>query len=181
MTIMHMYRVQALVDPLRVLHDNMRCLALSTHPDSLVGWDMPIEKENLWIRQDVIPPNEENIERYVAQLNFTSHVATGLRDICKHNRAEYKAKEIKNIDKDVARVKEYLYKTLIYGDEYGPLQPHVLWSRFTVPVPRSKILGLSATHKTPWAKIHDCMFPNTPRAETYQAFIRRHLDTHVTW
>ena len=120
---MHTYRVQALVDPLRVLHDNMRCLALSTHPDSLVGWDMPIEKENLWIRQDVIPPNEENIERYVAQLNFTSHVATGLRDICKHNRAEYKAKEIKNIDsdKDVARIKVYLYKTLIYGGEYGPL------------------------------------------------------------
>ena len=57
MTIMHIYRTQALVDPLRALHDNMRCLALSTPPDSQVGWDMPIEKENLWIRQDVIPPN----------------------------------------------------------------------------------------------------------------------------
>ena len=103
MTIMHTYRVQALVGPLRVLHDNMRCLALSTRPDAQVGWDMPIEKENLWIRQDVIPPNEDNIERYVAELNFTSVVAEGLRDVSvwKHNRGDYKAKEMKNIDKDV--------------------------------------------------------------------------------
>ena len=108
MTIMHIYRTEALVDPLRILHDNMRCLALSSHADSMVGWDMPIEKQNYHIRQDVIPPNEENIERYVAELNFTAKVSEGLRDIWKHNRSEYKPGEMKQIDADVAKVKLYL-------------------------------------------------------------------------
>ena len=81
MTIMHIYRAQALVDPLLVLHNNMRCLALSRHADAMVGWDMPIEKENLWIRKDVHPPNEDNIKKYVNELNFTSRVADGVRDI----------------------------------------------------------------------------------------------------
>ena len=93
MTIMHIYRTQALVDPLRAqaLHDNMRCLALSARPDSMVGWDMPIEKENYNIQKDVMPPNEANITKYVAELNFTSVVAEGLRDVWKHNTGELKA------------------------------------------------------------------------------------------
>ena len=181
MTIMHMYRVQALADPIKALHDNMRTLALSNRPDAQVGWDMPIEKENLWIRQDVIPPNEDNIERYVAELNFTSVVAEGLRDVWKHNRGDHKAKEMKNIDKDVNRIKTFLYKELIYGDSLGPLEPHVAWQRFTAPVQRSKILKIPANHRTPWMKMHECMFPNAQGAETYQDFIRRHLGTHVTW
>ena len=181
MAIMHIYRTEALVDPLRILHDNMRCLALSSHADSMVGWDMPIEKQNYHIRQDVIPPNEENIERYVAELNFTAKVSEGLRDIWKHNRSEYKPGEMKQIDADVAKVKLYLYTTIIYdGEPFGPLgRPH--WFKFTEPVPRSKILNKPANHATPWRKMHEAMFPTRQGAERYQDFIRRHLDTHVTW
>ena len=181
MTIMHIYRAEALVGPLKTLHDNMRCLALSSHPDSMVGWDMPIEKQNYCIRKDVMPPNEDNIERYVAELNFTSRVSEGLRDVWKHNRAEYKPKEIKNIDADVLKVKQYLYSTLIYdGEPFGPLA-RPLWEKFTQPVQRSKLLRKPANHTTPWQKMHNCMFPARAGAETYQTFIRRHLDTHVTW
>ena len=167
--------------PLRVPHDNMRCLALSRHADSMVGWDMPIEKENRWIRQDVMPPNEDNISKYVSELNFTSRVSHGLRDIWKHNRNEYKPKEFKQIDLDVAKIKGWLYRTLIYDGQAGPMLPGQAWVKFTTPVPRSKILNKAANHKTPWAKMHDCMFPVPFGTENYQAFIRRHLDTHVTW
>ena len=181
MCIMHIYRTEALVEPLKLLHDNMRCLALSSHPDSMVGWDMPIEKQNFCIRSDVMPPNEQNIERYVAELNFTSRVSEGLRDVWKHNRAEYKPQEMKKVDDDVAKVKSFLYTKIIYDNEpFGPLTcSH--WIKFIEPVPRSKVLNKDANHNTPWKKMHACMFPNQHGAETYQAFIRRHLDTHVTW
>lgn len=180
MTIMHIYRAQALVDPLLVLHNNMRCLALSRHADSMVGWDMPIEKENLWIRKDVHPPNEDNIKKYVNELNFTSRVADGVRDIWRGDRQGYQPKEIKNIDNDVAKIKEWLYANLIYDGLMGPIQ-QTQWDKFTQPVQRSKLLNKPANHKTPWAKMHECMFPRVAGVETYQAFVARHLDSHVTW
>lgn len=181
MTIMHIYRSQALCDPLRELHNNMRCLALSSHPDSMVGWDMPIEKQNFCIRQDVHPPNEENITNYVAGLSFTSKVSDGLRDVWRHNRAAYKPRETKEVSMDVDKIKLWLYSTPIHEEGRNCPLPCTLWEKFTTPSDRCQILQSGANHQTPWTKMHRCMFPTAPGAEGYQDFIRRHLGTHVTW
>ena len=87
------------------------------------------------------------------------------------------------MDADVQMVKEWLYLTIIYGSSYGPIQG-TLWEKFTAPqqVRRSAVLRRVVTRgSTPWAKMQDCMLPRVPGAEAFPAFIRRHLDIHVTW
>eukprot|EP00965_Chrysotila_dentata_P130548 4316258-Pleurochrysis_carterae.AAC.1 len=58
----------------QVYHRN-RTLSLIGMPGSNVGYDMPIEKENLMISMNVTNASRESISKYVRDLNFTGPVS----------------------------------------------------------------------------------------------------------
>jgi hypothetical protein len=72
MTIILIYWGLCLVEPLQTFYHNTRTLRwIHSH----VGWDMPIEKLNMWIKQAVITQvSESQICQFIRRLNFTQHV-----------------------------------------------------------------------------------------------------------
>ena len=153
--------------------------------DSDVGWDMPTEKLNLHLRSTVQTPSEGLITREVEQYNFTGPVGVAFDGIMQHNRETARPRTMRSITRTVNVVKQFLYDKLIYNGVYGPLQPHELWARFVRPSTVCLVQSNLTNHRTPWKKAYETMIPpaNGPNSnkEGYEAFLRRHLDTRVTW
>ena len=105
MSIVRVYWGWALVEPLQTVYHNLRTLRqVFTH----VGWDWPIENLNLMIRLGVTSNiTRALVEKFIRRLNFTSVVNRGLDATFRANRTEDHA-TAKNIDTDVARIKDYL-------------------------------------------------------------------------
>lgn len=74
----------------RVYHAN-RTISLIGLPGSNVGWDMPIEKENLMISSNIIRPIFERLAHYVRQLNFLGPVSRGYEKILLAGRNKQQA------------------------------------------------------------------------------------------
>eukprot|EP00966_Prymnesium_polylepis_P313429 7242680-Prymnesium_polylepis.1 len=63
---------------------------------------------NKWTKRDVVAQvTVSYLCKYIRRLNFTHIVHRGLERILHRNRAEPQEK-LKNIDNDVAQIKEYL-------------------------------------------------------------------------
>jgi hypothetical protein len=146
---------------------------------------MPTEKLNLHLRSTVDRPNEEDITRAVEQFNFTGPVGMAFNNIMKHNREAAKPKTLRSITRTVNAVKQFLYDKLIYKGVCGPLQAHELWATFVAPSTNCLIQPDLSNRTTPWKKAYEAMIPpaHGPNStnEGYQEFLRRHLDTRVTW
>ena len=105
MSIILIYWGCVLLEPLQTFYHNTRTLRwIHSH----VGWDMPIEKLNMWLKEAVISQiTESQICQFIRRLNFTQHVVRCIKTIVGANRQPEHA-TLKNIDHDVALMKEFL-------------------------------------------------------------------------
>jgi len=156
MTVILIYWGCCLVEPLQTVYHNTRTLRLlHTH----VGWDMPIEVLNLWIKMAVVyNVTKDFLIKFISRLNFTHVVNRGLDFIIKRYQTNMDGIETpKNIDTDVRLIKEFLRKSI--GST---------WNEVTQPSTEN-LLELDLTHwggdrnaaeklaGTPWAQIRVAM------------------------
>jgi hypothetical protein len=105
MSVVLIYWGTCLLEPLRTIFHNTRTLRwLHTH----VGWDMPIEKLNMWIKMSVVAHiTQEHICKFIRRLNFTHRVVRAVEAFVYRFRKP-SAEKLKQIDTDVEAIKEFL-------------------------------------------------------------------------
>lgn len=165
MAILRIFWSSALSPKLAQVYHNNRTISLLGLRGSNVGWDMPIEKENLAISTNVTRPNYDRINKYIAELNFTGPVSRGVERMLFANRQMNPSKKAK-IKDDVKSLKDYLIQEL--GNN---------WQSASVPrdQSRSKLVNPARSPK-PWE--------STARAindGSFDKWVRSHLDSKVTW
>ena len=104
MAIMRIFWSEALSPALAAIYHRHRTISLLGLPGCNVGWDMPIEKENLGC-SGLARPTRERISKFVSELNFLGPVSRGLERLWKGHR-KAKIHKMKKIDADVAAVVE---------------------------------------------------------------------------
>ena len=105
MSIILVYWGVALVEPLQTFYHNTRTIRWI---ESHVGWDMPIEKLNMWIKESVVSNiSETQICKFIWRLNFMQYVARSLKKLMWAKRKQDKA-TAKDISVDVLAMKEFL-------------------------------------------------------------------------
>ena len=165
MAILRVFWAYALNPKLFHVYQRMRTLSLLGLPGSNVGWDMPIEKENLAISTHVTRPSFEAIEKYVSELNFTAPVARGYEKAMLSNRVRKVAAMVK-IQADVQAVKDHLIKTL--GST---------WQQAAVPrAQKDSLLVNPPKAPRPWQSITRSLNDNS-----FCPWVRYHLDSKVKW
>ena len=106
MSIVLVYWGQCLVEPLQTFYHNTRTIRwVHSH----VGWDMPIEKLNMWIKESVISNiSELQICQFIKRLNFMQHVTRAFLRLVrvKRKREVLSAKEAQQ---DVDAIKQFFY------------------------------------------------------------------------
>ena len=117
MSVILVYWGCALVEPLQTFYHNTRTIRwIHSH----VGWDMPIEKLNMWIKESVISNiTELQIIKFIWRLNFMHHVSRAIKVLMWSNRDEerYSRSALKDIDADVQAIKEFLRANI--GTDYA--------------------------------------------------------------
>ena len=105
MSVILVYWGCALVEPLQTYYHNTRTIRWI---ESHVGWDMPIEKLNMWIKESVVSNiSELQIIKFIWRLNFMQHVARAIKGLIWANRKHDKATP-KDVTVDVQAIKEFL-------------------------------------------------------------------------
>ena len=105
MSVILVYWGCALVEPLQTFYHNTRTIRWI---ESHVGWDMPIEKLNMWIKESVISNiSEMQIINFIWRLNFMQHVARAVKSLMWAKRKHDKA-TAKDVSPDVLAIKEFL-------------------------------------------------------------------------
>ena len=106
MSVILVYWGTVLVLPLQEFYHNTRTIRwIHSH----VGWDMPIEKLNMWIKESVVSNiSEFQIIKFIARLNFMQHVVRAIKSLVYGRRARDAATQ-KDISADKALIiKEFL-------------------------------------------------------------------------
>ena len=105
MAIILIYWGTCLVEPLQQFYHNTRTVRwIHSH----VGWDMPIEKLNMWIKESVVSNiSEWQICKFIRRLNFMQHVMRCMRSLVfwRRNRDTATPKDIRV---DVDLIKDFL-------------------------------------------------------------------------
>jgi hypothetical protein len=171
MSIIRVYWGIALREPLNTIYHSVRTLRwIHTH----VGWDMFIEALNAILRSSVTANvTQEFLSKFLSQLNFTSVVNRALDNIMKSDRERDEAKK-KNIDQDVALIKEFLRASL--GST---------WAQVTVPSDANLLnIDLSdwggsrnARAHTPWAQMARAMSGD----HDYRKYVTEKLGDYCHW
>ena len=114
MSIVLVYWGVALVEPLQTFYHNTRTIRwIHSH----VGWDMPIEKLNMWIKESVISNiSEFQIIQFIRRLNFMQFVARSVKSLVFRRRDDDEA-TLKDIAADKLLIKKYLRARI--GTTYG--------------------------------------------------------------
>ena len=105
MSVVLVYWGAALIEPLQSFYHNTRTVRwIHSH----VGWDMPIEKLNMWMKESII----SNISRwqicqFIRRLNFMQHVIRIVKALVYTNRQRDSA-SLKDIRVDVDTIKAFL-------------------------------------------------------------------------
>eukprot|EP00965_Chrysotila_dentata_P110653 3656084-Pleurochrysis_carterae.AAC.1 len=81
MVILRIYWSEVLHPALAHIYHQNRTISLTGLPGSNVGYDMPIEKENLSISTHLERPSRERITRYTEELNFCGPVTRGMQKV----------------------------------------------------------------------------------------------------
>ena len=160
MAILRIFWSEALTPALAQLYHTNRTVSLLGLRGSNVGWDMPIEKENLMISTNVTRPSYDRIDNYIAELNLLGPVSRGVERVLLSNRNRA-PREMVRIDRDVQNVADYLKDTL--GST---------WAEACVQ--RSTRLVNPATSPRPWLEVE-------AQLADFGAWVRGHLDSKVTW
>ena len=171
MSVIRVYWGIALREPLNSIYHSVRTLRwIHTH----VGWDMFIEALNAILRGSVTANvTQEFLNKFLSQLNFTSVVNRALDNIMKADRERDEAKK-KNIDQDVALIKEFLRAAL--GST---------WSQVTLPSDANLLNidmsdwggGRNARAHTPWAKMARAMSGD----HDYRKYVTEKLGDYCHW
>ena len=105
MSIILVYWGAALVLPLQAFYHNTRTVRwIHTH----VGWDMPIEKLNMWIKESVVTNiSEFQIIKFIRRLNFMQFVVRTVKSLVYWRRVRDAATP-KDIKADVLLIKRFL-------------------------------------------------------------------------
>ena len=105
MSVILIYWGHCLAEPLRTVFHNTRTLRwLHSH----IGWDMPIEKLNMWIKLSVVAHiTKEAICKFIRSLNFTHRVVRAMQAVVYRFRKP-ETETLKKIDNDVELIKEFL-------------------------------------------------------------------------
>ena len=167
MAIMRIFWSQALSPELATIYHRHRTISTLGLPGSNVGWDMPIEKENLSLA-GLARPTRERITKHVEELNFLGPVSRGLERLWKARRAA-KVHKMKKISDDVAKVVDHLKKVL--GST---------WAEASVARPqnRSRLVNPKLSPK-PWVSRDRKVGANG--GQDFDRWLRVHLDGKVTW
>ena len=165
MAILRIFWSQALNPNLAQIYHRNRTISLLGLEGSNVGWDMPIEKENLSISQHVERPNQDRIDHYVGQLNFCGPVSRGLEKVLLANR-QRNPKKMKKIRDDVDAIKNHLIQ------ELGST-----WAQACVPRAQkdSKLVNPPKS-VCPWKSSATAVDNGS-----FVDWVRGHLSTKVTW
>ena len=167
MAIMRIFWSEALSPDLATVYHRHRTISLLGLPGSNVGWDMPIEKENLSCA-GVVRPTRERLSKHVRQLNFLGPVSRGLERLWKERRSQNPHK-MKKIHDDVAAVVKHLQDTL-----------GATWALASVPrLARNSLLVNPPLSPRPWESRDRTVAANGGR--DFDQWIRSHLDSKVTW
>jgi len=125
MSVILVYWGSLLVEPLQTFYHNSRTLRwIYGH----VGWDMPIEKLNHWIRESIVcNTTKEQIAQFIRRLNFMQHVLRVMKRMVWSKRAR-DTNTLKNIDVDVQKIKEFLRDNIghTYAEATSPCDQNVL-------------------------------------------------------
>ena len=106
MSVILVYWGVALVEPLQSFYHNTRCIYFI---NSFVGWDMPIEKLNLWIKESVVANiSEWQIIQFIRRVNFMQHVYRVVKQVIHRFRTDRTAAQLKDVRRDVEMIKEFL-------------------------------------------------------------------------
>ena len=150
---------------LAAIYHNNRTISLTGLWGSNVGWDMPIEKENLCISDDVHVATPDSIEKYVHQLNFCGPVSRGVQRVLLANRTR-KPHAMKKIDNDVKAVVQHLSSLL--GSTFAQ-------ARLPRAQKDSVLINPSRT-KGPWLSVEAAC-----ANDNFSEWVKSHLRSKVTW
>ena len=164
MAIMRIFWSNAMNPWLANIYHQHRTLSLLGLDGSNVGWDMPIEKENLMLN-NVARPSKDRYESYIARLNFMAPVSRGQERLLMANRVR-SANEMKSITDDVQGIVDHLVKTL-GGTWQAALVPRDHANGKLVNPPRSP---------RPWEAV-----ARIAASAHFDAWMRGHLDSKVPW
>ena len=168
MTVSLIYWGYALVEPLQTVFHNTRTLRwLFSH----VGWDMPIEIMNSWIKGSVVANiTESQIVKFIRRLNFTHVVMRGVKAIL-HRFRKPDPESLKEIDADVEKIKKFLREKI--GSDFN-----------TATRPSSEnLLGVDMSdwggnqyprQHTPWKQMERAM-------RKYRAYVSRNVTKLSPW
>ena len=171
MSVIRVYWGIALREPLHSIYHQIRTLRwLHTH----VGWDMFIEALNGIIRSSVAANvTQDFLRKFISQLNFTSVVNRALDKIIKARR-EPDAAKAKDIDQDVAAIKDFLRASIGHNSASAtaPSDANLLnidtadWGG-----------GRNPRQHTPWAKMARAMSGE----QDYREYVPAKLGEYCPW
>eukprot|EP00965_Chrysotila_dentata_P210281 6185805-Pleurochrysis_carterae.AAC.1 len=144
MSIMRIFWANALHPDLARLYESMRSIPMSKREGSMVGWDCVVEWLNAAITEGVAHSvSEERIEEFIHMFPLLQENYTVLRAWLSHSAADEHTAFMKDMDKDVAKLKGF------FIDKVG----HD-WATATRANSVSH-LGISTRSKTPWAEVKE--------------------------
>ena len=168
MSVILVYWGAALVAPLQAFYHNTRTIRwIHAH----VGWDMPIEKLNAWIKESVVSNiSELQIIKFIRRLNFMQFVVRTVKSIVHWRRARDTATP-KDIAADVLLIKEFL-------------RQHIGTTYATATRPSdANLLGVDMSDWGGLLRPRACAPFNQLRAANggYRVYVRRQLAKLCPW
>jgi hypothetical protein len=165
MAILRIFWSEALHPALANIYHKNRTVSLHGLKGSNVGWDMPIEKENLMISNNVVRASFDAITKYVRQLNFLGPANRAIEKLVFANRTPTPAKR-KKIDEDVQAVVDFLVK-LLGGTWAQASQPRAQKDSLLVNPPKSI---------RPWLSVQ-----RLGQSRAFLDWVQSHIRSKVTW
>jgi len=167
MAIMRIFWSEALSPELATVYHHHRTISLLGLPGHNVGWDMPIEKENLACA-GLPRPTKARVEKFIQELNFLGPVSRGLERLFRGHRQTRK-NNMKKIATDVQAVVDHLKETL-----------GATWAQASIPrAKRHSKLVKPPLSQPPWVERDTMVAANGGR--DFEQWIKSHLDDKVTW
>ena len=168
MTVSMIYWGVALREPLQTAFHNTRTLRwVKTH----VGWDMPIEMLNMWIKESVVSHvTEDQIKKFIRRVNFTQRVKRQLEQVQNRFRKD-DVEHLKYIKTDKELIKTYLRENIgtTFQECTAPSDENLL----NVDVADWGGMRNLREH-TPWKQMERGM-------EDYRKYVRDHLGRLCHW
>ena len=168
MSVILVYWGAALVAPLQAFYHSTRTIRwINAH----VGWDMPIEKLNAWIKESVVSNiSELQIIKFIRRLNFMQFVVRSVKSLAHWRRAHDTATP-KDIVADVLLIKDFL-------------RQHIGTTYATATQPSdANLLGVDMSDWGGLRRPRECAPFNQLRGANggYRLYVRRQLAKLCPW